>query len=189
MDSRSQRVARVVQEEIKIVPYDPAWPESFRQEKAHLLASLPRDLVRHIEHFGSTAVPGLAAKPIVDMLVEVTDLGETRIRIAPVLEAQAYDYFWRPTHGEDGPPFYAWFIKREPETRTRTHHIHMVEKSFQEHWDQLLFRDYLIQHAEVAREYERLKFELAANYAHDRVAYTNGKSAFIADVMRRAQRR
>jgi GrpB-like predicted nucleotidyltransferase (UPF0157 family) len=189
MDSRSQRVARVVQEEIKIVPYDPAWPESFRQEKAHLLACLPGDLVRRIEHFGSTAVPGLAAKPIVDMLVEVTDLGETRIRIAPVLEAQGYDYFWRPTHGDDGPPFYAWFIKRERRTRTRTHHIHMVEKSFQEHWDQLLFRDYLIQHAEVAREYERLKFELAENYANDRVAYTNGKSTFVANVMQRAQRR
>jgi len=189
MDSRSQRVARAVQEEIKIVPYDAAWPESFRREKAHLLACLPCDLVRRIEHFGSTAVPGLAAKPIVDMLVEVTDLGETRIRIAPVLEAQGYDYFWRPTHGDDGPPFYAWFIKREPRTRTRTHHIHMVEKSFQEHWDQLLFRDYLIQHSEVAREYERLKFELAANYANDRVAYTNGKSTFIANVMQRAQRR
>ena len=65
MDSRSQRVARVVQEEIKIVPYDPAWPESFHEEKAHLLACLPCDLVRHIEHFGSTAVPGLAAKPLV----------------------------------------------------------------------------------------------------------------------------
>jgi GrpB-like predicted nucleotidyltransferase (UPF0157 family) len=64
-----------------------------------------------------------------------------------------------------------------------------VGKSFQEHWDQLLFRDYLIQHPEVAREYERLKFELAVNYATDRVAYTNGKSTFIADVMRRAQRR
>jgi len=121
------------------------------------------------------------------MLVEVTDVGETRIRIAPVLEAQGYDYFWRPTHGDDVPPFYAWFIKRDPQTRARTHHIHMVEKSFQ-HWDQLLFRDYLIQHADVAREYERLKLELAAKYANDREAYTNGKSGFIADVMRRVKR-
>lgn len=188
MESLEQRVARVLQEQIEIVPYEPAWPERFREEKAHLLACLPGDLVRRIEHFGSTAVPGLAAKPIVDMLVEVTDLAETRIRIAPVLEAQGYDYFWRPTHGDDGPPFYAWFIKRDPQTRTRTHHIHMVEKSFQEQWDQLLFRDYLIEHPDVARDYELLKRGLAAIYRNDRVAYTNGKSAFIADVMRRVKR-
>jgi GrpB-like predicted nucleotidyltransferase (UPF0157 family) len=188
MESLEQRIARVLEEEIKIVPHDPAWPELFRQEKEHLLASLPRKLVRRIEHFGSTAVPGLAAKPIVDMLVEVTDLGETRIRIVPVLEAQGYDYFWRPTHGDDVPPFYAWFIKRDPQTRARTHHIHMVERNFQQHWDQLLFRDYLIQHADVAREYERLKLGLAMKYKHDRLAYTNGKGAFIADVMRQVKR-
>ena len=189
MESLQQRVARVLQEKIEIVPYDPAWPERFHEEEAHLLACLPRDLVRRIEHFGSTAVPGLAAKPIVDMLVEVTHLEETRIRIAPMLEAQGYDYFWRPTHGDDGPPFYAWFIKRDPQTRARTHHIHMVEKSFQEHWDQLRFRDYLTQHADVAREYERLKMDLASKYANDRAAYTNGKSEFIADVMQRLKRR
>src|SRR5207253_4582805 len=164
MDSRSQRVARVVQEEIKIVPYDAAWPERFHQEKAHLLVCLPCDLVRRIEHFGSTAVPGLAAKPIVDMLVEVTDLGETRIRIAPVLEAQGYDYFWRPTHGDDGPPFYAWFIRRDRATGARTHHIHMVEADFAEHWDRLLFRDYLIAHADAASQYEALKRRLATIY-------------------------
>lgn len=188
VESLQQRVARVLQEEIKIVPYDPAWSDRFQREKEHLLECLPRDLVRRIEHFGSTAVPGLAAKPIVDMLVEVTDLEETRIRIAPILEAQGYDYFWRPTHGDDGPPFYAWFIKRDPQTRARTHHIQMVERSFQEHWDQLLFRDYLIQHPDIAREYERLKMDLASEYANDRVAYTNGKGEFIADVMRRVKR-
>jgi GrpB-like predicted nucleotidyltransferase (UPF0157 family) len=188
MEPLQQRVARVLQEEIKIVPYDPAWPHRFQGEKEHLLECLPRDLVRRIEHFGSTAVPGLAAKPIVDMLVEVTDLEETRIRIAPILEAQGYDYFWRPTQGDDGPPFYAWFIKRDPQTHARTHHIHMVERSFQGHWDQLLFRDYLIQHPDIAREYERLKMELASEYANDRVAYTNSKGEFIADVMRRVKR-
>ena len=63
-----------------IVPYDPAWPELFVAEREHLLACLPSDLVLRIEHFGSTAVPGLSAKPVVDMLVEVTDLGATRAR-------------------------------------------------------------------------------------------------------------
>src|SRR2546425_4076862 len=86
METPEQRIARVVREEITISPYDPRWPESFRQEKEHLQSCLPKDLVRRIEHFGSTAVPGLAAKPIVDMLVEVSDLEATRDRIAPVLD-------------------------------------------------------------------------------------------------------
>jgi GrpB-like predicted nucleotidyltransferase (UPF0157 family) len=188
MESLEQRIARVMREEISMVPYDPRWPDLFREEKQHLLACLPSDLIRRIEHFGSTAVPGLEAKPIVDMLVEVTDLEATRIRIAPLLEAQGYEYFWRPTQGDTGPPFYAWFIKRDPRSGVRTHHIHMVEAGFDGHWERLLFRDYLIQHPEVAREYERLKMELASAHAHDREAYTNGKSQFIADIMRRARK-
>lgn len=138
--SDAERIHRVLHDEVTIVAYDPAWPRAFEDEKQHLLACLPRELIRRIEHFGSTAVPGLAAKPIVDMLVEVTDLQATREQIAPLLESQGYDYFWRPTHGEDGPPFYAWFIKRAPSTRAarsgralpgvRTHHIHMVEAHF-----------------------------------------------------------
>jgi GrpB-like predicted nucleotidyltransferase (UPF0157 family) len=188
METLEQRIQRVVREDVAIVPYDPRWPEWFRQEKEHLLACLPRDLLRRIEHFGSTAVPGLAAKPVVDMLVEVTDLEATRTRIAPVLEAQGYDYFWRPTRGDDGPPFYAWFIKRDPASGTRTHHLHLVEGHFVEHWDRLLFRDYLIEHRPVAREYEGLKLRLASAHPNDRVAYTRGKTEFIVRVTEQAKR-
>lgn len=188
METPEQRIQRVLREEVAIVPYDPAWPELFRQEKDHLLSCLPNDLLRRIEHFGSTAVPGLAAKPIVDMLVEVTDLEATKLRILPVLESQGYDYFWRATHGDDGPPFYAWFIKREPLTGARTHHIHMVERDFTKHWDRLLFRDYLIEHPEVARDYEALKIRLASALPRDRVAYTRGKREFIEQVTERAKR-
>src|SRR5262249_37937232 len=113
METLEQRIRRVTQEDVSITPYDPWWPELFRQEKEHLLDCLPNELIGRIEHFGSTAVPGLAAKPIVDILVEVADLQATRTRIAPVLESQGYDYFWRPSFGDDGPPFYAWFIKRQ----------------------------------------------------------------------------
>jgi GrpB-like predicted nucleotidyltransferase (UPF0157 family) len=188
METLEQRIQRVVQEEIAIVPYDPRWPEMFRREKDHLLSCLPNDLIRRIEHFGSTAVPGLAAKPIVDMLVEVTDLRATRERMAPVLEKQGYDYFWRPNFGEDVPPFYAWFIKRDPGTQARTHHIHMVEDHFAEHWDRLLFRDYLIEHPAVAKAYESLKIRLAAAALKDRVEYTRGKTEFIVHVTKEAKR-
>jgi GrpB-like predicted nucleotidyltransferase (UPF0157 family) len=186
VETLEARVRRLIQEHVEIVPYDPAWPEQFRREKAHLLSCLPQDVVGRIEHFGSTAVPGLAAKPIIDLLVEVTDLEVTKVRIVPVLESQGYEYLWRPTHGDDGPPFYAWFIKRHPETGVRTHHIHMVERHF-EHWERLLFRDYLVQHPDVAREYEALKFRLASAYQNDRVAYTQGKTPFINKVMTLAQ--
>jgi GrpB-like predicted nucleotidyltransferase (UPF0157 family) len=182
-----ERVRRVSSETIVIVPYDSRWPELFLAERAHLLSCLPRELIGRIEHYGSTSVPGLSAKPIVDMLVEVTDLAEVRRRVVPILEAQGYDYFWRPTHGDDGPPFYAWFIKRDAEG-ARTHHVHMVESAFSQHWDGLVFRDYLIEHSEVAREYEALKMRLAAEFPNDREAYTDAKSEFIEDVTARAKR-
>ena len=157
----------------------------FEKEKEQLLSCLPHELIGRIEHFGSTAIPGLAAKPIVDVLVEVTSLEETERRIVPVLEAQGYDYFWRPSRGDDGPPFYAWFIKRDS-AGVRTHHIHMVESDF-EHWDRLLFRDYLIEHPATAKEYEALKLNLARDYPNDRVAYTNGKTEFIVRVTQSAK--
>ncbi|MFA5138822.1 MAG: GrpB family protein [Elusimicrobiota bacterium] len=187
MGSIEERVRRLVREEIAVVPYDPRWPELFEREKEHLLSCLPKGLVRRIEHFGSTAVPGLSAKPVIDMLIEVSSLEQTQRRVVPILEAQGYDYLWRPTLGDDGPPFYAWFIKRDPATRRRTHHLHMVEGTFTEHWDRLLFRDYLIAHPETAREYGALKLRLATGSPKDRVAYTMGKTDFVTAVTRRAK--
>lgn len=184
MKTLEERVQKAVREDVAIVAYDSRWPKLFRQEAGHLRACLPPRLVRRIEHFGSTSVPGLAAKPVVDMLVEVSSLRAARAEIAPILESQGYDYFWRPTFGDDVPPWYAFFIKRA-ENGIRTHHIHMVtrRRTFQEHWDRLLFRDYLIAHPQIARDYEQLKNELAAAHPNDRVAYTSGKTAFISRVM------
>jgi GrpB-like predicted nucleotidyltransferase (UPF0157 family) len=180
METLQERIQRVVKEEVAVVPYDSRWLVLFEEEETHLMASLPQELIKRIEHFGSTAVPGLPAKPIVDMLVEVTDLGETRLRIAPILEAQGYEYFWRPSWDEDVPPFYAWFIKRDGNGK-RTHHIHMVESHF-EHWDRLLFRDYLIEHPVVAKEYGALKLKFSEVHQNDRVAYTKAKTDFVVRV-------
>ena len=185
LETLEEKIARLVKEEVAVVDYDPRWPELFERERSHLLSCLPSDVVKRIEHFGSTAVPGIPAKPIVDMLVEVTSLEETKKRIAPLLEAQGYDYFWRPTWGDDTPPFYAWFIKRDNKGN-RTHHIHMVEAGF-EHWDRLLFRDYLIEHPDVAREYGDLKMHLSRAHHDDRVRYTKAKSDFINGVTERAK--
>lgn len=180
METFEQKLKRVVSEDVAVVPYDPQWPELFLEEKKHLEMCLPVGLIGRIEHFGSTAVPGLTAKPIIDMLIEVSSLQETRLRVPPVLEAQGYDYFWRPTWGDDTPPFYAWFIKRDKAGK-RTHHLHMVESGFP-HWERLLFRDYLIAQPETAREYGDLKQSLSETHRNDRVAYTEAKTAFIARV-------
>lgn len=150
MTKLHDKVRKAEMEPFSIEPYSSDWPQMFEKEKQHLLSSLPGDIIHRIEHFGSTAVPGLAAKPIIDMLVEVSSLAQTRKYVMPILESQGYDYFWRPTWGDDTPPFYAWFIKRDSQGN-RTHHIHMVESDF-EHWDRLLFRDYLIKHPKTARE-------------------------------------
>ena len=185
-ETTEARVRRLAREDIEIVPYDPRWPDLFQREKKHLLSCLPDRVILRIEHFGSTAVPGLAAKPIIDMLAEVTDLEEVKTKVVPILEAQGYEYLWRPTLGDDTPPFYAWFIKRDPQG-CRTHHIHMVERHFP-HWDRLLFRDYLLEHPTVAREYERLKLALAQAHPNDRPAYTKGKTDFVLRITEQAKR-
>lgn len=186
METLEQKIKRVTEEEISIEPYNPMWPQLFQDEKEHLLSSLPNKLIKRIEHFGSTAVPNLAAKPIIDMLVEVTSLQETKEKMVPELESQGYDYFWRPTWGDDIPPFYAWFIKRNAMGK-RTHHIHMVENDFAEHWDRLLFRDFLIEHPETAKEYGTLKLRFANEFQEDRIAYTESKAEFIQRITQMAK--
>jgi len=137
--------------------YNPNWTISFENEAKFLRHMLPESLIIRIEHFGSTAVPGLAAKPIVDMLVEVSSLDETKKQIVPLLEAEGYDYFWRPPFNDTSNPdeFYAMFIKRDRNGK-RTHHIHMVEAD-SELWDRLYFRDYLREFPDEAKRYEELK--------------------------------
>lgn len=186
METLEQKIKRIIKEEISIEPYNPVWPRMFQNEKEHLLTCLPNNLIRRIEHFGSTAVPNLAAKPIIDMLVEVTSLQETREEIVPILESQGYDYFWRPTWGDNIPPFYAWFIKRNT-NGIRTHHIHMVENDFVEHWDRLLFRDFLIKHPETAKKYESLKLRFTNEFQYDRVTYTKSKTEFIQRITQMAK--
>ncbi len=183
METLEEKIRRVTREKVVIEPYNSIWPLMFKEEKEYLLANLPKGLIKRIEHFGSTAVPGLSAKPIIDMLVEVISLEKTRNIAAPILESQGYDYFWRPTWGDDIPSFYAWFIKRDADG-IRTHHIHMIENnaSFVEHWDRLLFRDYLIEHPETAKEYKDIKLPLSNRFQNDRIAYTKGKTDFIQRV-------
>ena len=179
--SLEQRIEEVIREEISIVPYNPVWPLLFERESNFLRQKLPPFLITRSEHFGSTAVPGLAAKPIIDILVEAASLDETQKQIAPLLESEGYDYFWRT----DTEPPYAWFIKRDSEGK-RTHHIHMVEAD-SKLWERLYFRDYLREFPAEAKRYEELKRSLSKEYSNDRVAYTKGKTEFIVSITERAK--
>jgi len=180
--SLEQRIEEAVREEIALAPYDPAWPALFEEEAANLRRKFP-GLVKRIEHIGSTAVPGLAAKPVIDVLIEVTTLDEARLRMAPALASEGYDYFWRT----DVSPPYVFLIKRDAQAR-RTHHLHVMEAD-SVLWDRLYFRDYLRAFPEEARRYEALKRSLSETHPRDRAAYTEGKTAYVVAVMEKARRR
>lgn len=183
---RFDPAARALAEPVDVVPYDPGWPALFAEEAARLRRLLPPRLVGRIEHIGSTAVPGLPAKPIVDISLEVPDLACVRREIAPILEPLGYELFWRERDPGDPVPAYAWFTRRDVAGR-RTHNIHLLPPD-SPHWDRLAFRDHLRAHPEVARAYGALKVRLAAEHRHDRRAYASAKGRFIQDVLRRTSK-
>jgi GrpB-like predicted nucleotidyltransferase (UPF0157 family) len=168
-------------DEIVIVEYDPDWIVRFEQESARIRATLDTDLVTRIEHFGSTAVPGLAAKPVVDLLVGVRSLEIAKQVAITQLEQLDYAYWY------DNPdPQRMFFVKGLPPNGPRTHHIHMIEPD-STLWERLLFRDYLCHHSDEAARYAQLKRSLAQRFPDDREAYTVGKAEYIELVMQKAR--
>ena len=185
-ETLQEKISRVVSEAVQIENYNPNRKKLFQKEKQHLLKCFSNEIIKRIEHFGSTAIPNMPSKPIIDILVEVTSLAKTKKYIVPILVEQGYDYFWRPSRGENIPPYYCWFIKRDKRGK-RTHHIHMVKKNY-EHWDRLYFRDYLIEKPQLAKKYAALKIRLSKKYFNDRIAYTKGKTDFIVTVSNEAKK-
>jgi GrpB-like predicted nucleotidyltransferase (UPF0157 family) len=150
----------------------------YQAEAECVLSVLPAGLVRAIEHFGSTAIPGLAAKPIIDILVAVRSVPEAREVAVSPLESLGYA-FWADNPKRDCLFFVKGLPPRAPH---RTHHVHMTELD-SEMWERLLFRDYLRTHPEAASRYEALKFELMDRYRDDREAYSDAKSAYVEEIM------
>jgi GrpB-like predicted nucleotidyltransferase (UPF0157 family) len=168
-------------DEVIIVASNPHWQLLFDREVDRIRAIVDPDLITRIEHFGSTSVPGLAAKPIIDILVGVKSLVRAKqIAIAP-LATLDYTYWY------DNPdPERMFFVKGLPPNSPRTHHIHMVEPNSRM-WAQLAFCEYLRQHPDEAARYARLKYQLAQQFTHDREGYTKGKTAYIESVMHKAR--
>lgn len=167
-------------DEIEIVEYNPDWVNMFAAEAESICSALGKYLTVEIEHIGSTAVPGLAAKPVIDIMLGVACISDAESTVQP-LEDLGYIY-WR-----DNPnPERMFFVKgMPPYGKKRTHHVHVVEING-EFWQRRLFRDYLRMYGEEAQRYEILKRDLALRYRHDREAYTQGKSDFVRQVMEKA---
>lgn len=159
--------------------YDPEWPAMFRREAGILAEVLEPWMTGGVHHVGSTAVPGLAAKPVIDIMVGVADLEASR----PCIDLLAgLDYCYAPYRTD----VMHWFCKPSP--ARRTHHLHLVPTGSARFADVLAFRDHLRSHPAAARRYEQLKQELAVRHAHDREAYTDGKAALVAAITREARR-
>jgi GrpB-like predicted nucleotidyltransferase (UPF0157 family) len=161
---------------IEIVEYDPGWPLFYQEEQARVAEQLA-DLAESIEHIGSTSVPGLSAKPIIDILVTVAHLGPADLYIER-LGSLGYTYF--PVLGN---PERLAFGKGNP----HTHHLHIIEQGEEEHLRPLAFRNYLRTHPEAARQYEALKRVLATRFPHDRAAYNQAKTDFIRSIEAKAR--
>ena len=169
------------QDLIVIEAYDPGWADSFRIQKAALEDVLHDWLVAPVAHIGSTSVPGLPAKPIIDMLA-VIDHYEA---FSPAL-AELQRVGWIPAPEPDDAHRRKWSACF-PGVEHRTHHLHVVELHSVGWRDWLLFRDYLRTNVEDAARYARLKTELAAADRNDRARYRAGKSPLISEIMERAR--
>lgn len=167
---------------IELMPYDSQWPKMAVLEIKKLREILPPHHIMDIQHVGSTAIPGMLAKPIIDIQIIVDSL--TAIKQTAIDVLKVYDYvYW----AEDPDPEKMFFVKGMPPFgEKRTHHIHIIEPKSKRGQDRIIFRDYLIAHPDVAREYEQLKIKLAQEYTYYREQYTDAKTHFIASVLGKA---
>ncbi|QGH35669.1 GrpB family protein [Gracilibacillus salitolerans] len=164
---------------VNICDYNPKWKEQFDTERNRIIDVLG-DKIVGIEHIGSTSIKGLAAKPIIDILVGVQNLDKVDQFVNPLKEIE-YEYVPKPDF-KDRKFF------RKGEWGKGTSHLHICEYDSSEWIEKLLFRDYLRLHPEAAQEYEVLKKSLACEYKYDRQTYTKKKEPFIKNIVEKAKK-
>jgi GrpB-like predicted nucleotidyltransferase (UPF0157 family) len=167
---------------VELAEYNPAWPGMFEAEAQLLNRVLPPGFLLRVEHIGSTTVPGIAAKPVIDILAGVQDVETAKAIASPLLAPHGYT-IW------NGNPFTdrIMFIKGLPPASVRrTHHLHMALLDGAM-WDTLVFRDLLRANAAERAAYETLKRDLAIRFREDRNGYTAAKSGHIQAAMQRAR--
>jgi GrpB-like predicted nucleotidyltransferase (UPF0157 family) len=170
--TEQESLEAAIREPVELVPYDPTWPSLFEAERARLSSLFPTDFIA-IEHIGSTAIPGMSAKPIIDILGGVESLSGVDAlssRLCDVGYSTSAEF---NAAMSDRKWFMRWAAGR------RTHHLHIVVHDGELWRDRLVFRDRLRADPDAAARYERLKIDLAARYRDDREAYTAAKGAFV----------
>lgn len=168
---------------VELVPYNPSWSTDAHIEIEKLKNVIPLNCIVDIQHVGSTAIPGLSAKPIIDLQIAAKSLDEMKVIAIPALQKLGYEYWY------DNPDLERMFFVKgmPPFGEKRTHHVHIVEPT-SKHWSgKINFRDYLIAHPEIAKEYQALKMKLAQQYIYDREEYTNAKGAFVNKILQLVQ--
>ena len=163
---------------VEVVPHDPLWRDAFEAEARLVAAALGENVVA-VHHIGSTAIPDIYAKPVVDLLVEVRDITEVDGR-GSEMESLGYEVM-----GEYGIPGRRYF-RKENQAGIRTHHIHVFEAGSAEAERHLAFRDYMRAHPVDARRYSELKRKLAEEHPQSMDGYMDGKDGFIKEIDRRA---
>ena len=161
---------------INLAPYDSTWPLEFEAEADRITRALD-GLPLRLEHIGSTSIPGLSAKPVIDILAGRPGTVPGSSYVA-AFKQLGYEH-----KGAYGIPGRNYFRRGTP----RTHHVHMFSTSSEMWEDHLLFRDYLRAHPELAREYETIKRELAVQFLNDKENYTDAKGPFVRSIVRRAR--
>jgi GrpB-like predicted nucleotidyltransferase (UPF0157 family) len=162
---------------VRIVEYDPAWPGMAEAEIGRIGAAVGEAAVR-IEHVGSTAVPGLAAKPVIDLQLSVADVGARSLYVGPL---EGLGYLFAPDPAS--PDFHFFGL---PAARPRTHHLHVCAAGSEDERRHLAVRDYLRAHPDEVGAYAELKRRLVGRAAGDRLAYITGKDSYVAALERRA---
>lgn len=169
-------------EKAEVHAHDPRWAAKAGIERARLIELLAPWLVDGVEHVGSTAVPGLAAKPIIDLMASVTDPDAVVDQASQRLAADG----WCHVPPElDCRPWRRFFVKPDASGRRRMAHLHVITSGHVRWAEQIAFRDALRRDDQLARGYEDLKRRLADRHGHDREAYTDAKATFIAEALRR----
>lgn len=159
---------------VRIVPYHPKWAQHFRSEK-ELLLKVMGQTAADIRHIGSTSIVGMPAKPIVDILVGLQNLS----LVEPFV--QTLNHIGYQDKGNGDKRGRRYFVKGTEEKRT--HHLNFCELNGIFWTKHIVFRDYLERHSDAAKQYAALKRELAAEFANDRKAYTNGKEKFVLSIL------
>lgn len=162
---------------IEVRPADPSWPEEFSRQ-ARVLRDALRCVAVRIDHIGSTAVPGLAAKPTIDVQIVVDDVADLSA-YRPALERLGYTFHTNSLHGTDHRFF---------SSPGRVVHVHVCSAGSGWERDHLLFRDYLRAAPDVAADYQALKYRLAGEHTDDRLAYAEAKTEFVAHALADAER-